>query len=522
MHEPCGVVYGVLKKFRIPCEKTILTLETRVIQALHTWQTIWAFIATWYWVPMLLLYAGVLITILSENRNPSKSLAYILVLVFLPVIGLLVYYFVGQKPVLKKPVFDKKRAVDRQKMQQYYAKLKPRMEEKLQVLEEDIGDMTFPFRYLYNQAQSLISMGNAVTLLNNGEEKFPALFAALEKARSHIHIEYYIFTADDVGNRMAAILIQKHKEGVEVRVIVDDVGSNRMKGIPKRFKEAGISLLKTMPVAFSSLANSNYRNHRKIVVIDGEIGFIGGINLDERYWNRGKHKLYWRDTAVRIEGRAVNLLQVQFFLSWAFAGGRDDFGEDARYLKPMPEDRGDAVVAIAASGPSSEAPFIMETILLAISQAERAVRICTPYFIPTDQLTSALQIAAARGVDVELILPAKSDSFIVQHASFSFIKPLLERGVKVYLYEKGFLHAKTISIDGRLAFVGTVNIDTRSFFLNFEITAIIYETALCKALEDSFAADKQASRLLTLEAWQSRPAIQRGFDSVCRLVAPLL
>jgi cardiolipin synthase A/B len=382
--------------------------------------------------------------------------------------------------------------------------------------------MTFPFRYLYNQAQSLISMGNRVTLLNNGEEKFPALFTALQKARSHIHIEYYIFTADDVGNRIADILIQKHEEGIEVRVIVDDVGSNHIKDIPKRFKKAGIPLLKTMPVAFSSLANSNYRNHRKIVVIDGQIGFIGGINLDERYWNNGRHKLYWRDTAVCIEGQAVNLLQVQFFLSWAFAGGKDDFGEDARYLKMIPEKRGDAVIAIAASGPSSEAPFIMETILLAISQAEKAIRICTPYFIPTDQLTTALVIAAARGVAVELILPAKADSFIVQHASFSFIKPLLERGVKVYLYEKGFMHAKTISVDSSLAFVGTVNMDTRSFFLNFEITSVIYEGTLCNALEESFAQDKKASRPVTLEGWKKRPVIQRGFDSVCRLVAPLL
>ncbi|MBD0351171.1 MAG: cardiolipin synthase [Flavisolibacter sp.] len=489
---------------------------------MNTWKAIWDFIVTWYWIPMLLIYAGIIITILSENRNPSKSLAYILVLIFLPVIGLLVYYFVGRKPVFKKLVFDKKRLLDRQKMQQYYERLKPLMEDRLQVLEQEIGDMAFPFRYLYYQNQSLISTGNAVTLLNNGEEKFPALFSALQNARSHIHIEYYIFTADDVGNRIADILIQKHEEGVEVRVIVDDVGSNHIKSIPKRLREAGIPCLKTLPVAFTSLANSNYRNHRKIVIVDGTIGFIGGINLDERYWNNGKHELYWRDTSVRIEGRAAILLQVQFFLSWAFAGGKDDYGENDHYFKLNPEKKGDAKIAIAASGPSSEAPFIMETILLAINQAEKTIRICTPYFIPPDQLTSALVIAAARGVEVELLLPARSDSFIVQHASFSFIKPLLQRGVRVCLYEKGFIHAKTISIDSSLAFVGTVNMDTRSFFLNFEITAVIYEAALCKALEDSFEQDKQSSRLITMEGWQRRLAIQRGFDSVCRLVAPLL
>jgi cardiolipin synthase A/B len=490
---------------------------------LTTWQAIWDFIKEWYWIPMLLIYAVIIITILSENRNPSKSLAYILVLIFLPVIGLLVYYFVGRKPIFKKRVFKKKRLIDQQSLQRYYQKLKPQMEERLYLLEKDIGDMAFPFRYLYYQNQSLVSTGNAVTLLINGEEKFPALFRALENAVSHIHIEYYIFTADDVGNRITDILIQKHREGVEVRVIVDDAGSNHIKNITKRLQKSGIAFLKTLPVAFTSLANSNYRNHRKIVIIDGEIGFIGGINLDERYWNNGKHKLYWRDTSVRIEGQAVKLLQVQFLLSWAFAGGKDDFGESEKYLSTeQQKKKGDAIVAIAASGPSSNIPYVMETILLALSQAKKSIRICTPYFVPNEQLTSALVIAAANGIEVELILPEKSDSFIVQHASFSFIKPLLQRDVKVYLYQKGFIHAKTISVDGNLAFVGTVNMDTRSFFLNFEITSLIYDSFLCKALEESFLRDKKDSCLITLAQWRSRTIVQRGFDSVCRLVAPLL
>jgi cardiolipin synthase len=305
-------------------------------------------------------------------------------------------------------------------------------------------------------------------------------------------------------------------------VIIDDVGSNHFKNIEKRLRKAGVTVLKTMPVAFSSLANSNYRNHRKIAVIDGVIGFIGGINLDERYWNNGKHKLYWRDTTVQIEGQAVNLLQVQFFLSWFFAGGKDDFREDDHYFTTTLEKKGDAIVAIAASGPGSPVPYIMETILLAISQAKKSVRICTPYFIPNESLTSALVIAAANGVKIELIIPKKSDSFIVQHASFSFIKPLLQRGVNIFLYEKGFIHAKTISIDNSLAFVGTVNMDTRSFFLNFEITSIIYEPKLCKDLEASFKNDKDNSKMVTLEQWKNRTMAERGFDSLCRLLAPLL
>lgn len=487
------------------------------------WHQIWQFFLAWYWIPLSLVYLGVILTILTENRNPGKSLAYILVLVFLPVIGIIIYYMVGRKPVFKKIDFDRKRVNDRQQMRRYFAQLEPVMEERLQKLEQDIGRLAIPFFYLYNQRQTLISAGNKVKLLNNGETKFPELFSALEAAESHIHLEYYIFTPDDVGNRIADILIRKASEGISVKVIFDDLGSNHNKIIPERFSRAGIPFVKTLPVTFTSLANSNYRNHRKIVVIDGEVGFVGGINLDDRYLNNGKHALYWRDTAVRIDGNAVKLLQVQFFLSWMFSGGKDDFLESKKDLvleKSRPQ--GDAIVAIAVSGPSSDAPYILETILQCIYQASHSVRICTPYFIPNDQLTSALVVAASSGIEVELIIPGKSDSFIVQHASFSFIKPLLERGVKVYLYQKGFIHSKTISIDGKLAMIGTVNMDIRSFSLNFEIASLIYDERLCTEMEVAFEVDKADSSEITLSEWKSRSVWKRGLDSVCRLLAPLL
>ena len=198
------------------------------------WHTIMDFIAQWYWVPLTLMYVGVIITILSENRKPSKSLAYILVIVFLPVVGLLVYYFVGKKPVFKKLVFDRKRLVDKQKMDEYYEQLSPKWKSEFSCWKTILVIWLFHSVTFIYQNQSLISIGNAVTLLNNGEEKFPALFTALENARSHIHMEYYIFTPDDVGNRIADILINKHKEGVEVRVIVDDVGSNHIKNTAKK------------------------------------------------------------------------------------------------------------------------------------------------------------------------------------------------------------------------------------------------------------------------------------------------
>ncbi len=485
-------------------------------------QNIWHFITQWFWIPLLGIYLGVFITIISENRNPGKSLAYILMLVFLPGIGLIIYYFVGRKPLFKGSKFKKIQKSNESKLNEYFASIKVPMHTTLGKLEQKMGTISQTFNYLYLQKQSPITEGNAVTLLNNGEEKFSHLFNSIQNARAYIHLEYYMWTADDIGNKMADLLINKHREGVEVRVIFDDVGSNKIKKIPKRLKEAGIPFAKTLPVMFGSLANSNYRNHRKVVVIDGEMGYLGGINLDDRYLNNGKHRLFWRDTTICIEGPAIQLLQFQFLLSWFFSNGENNFKSREFYLEHKAPLKAEAVVAIVASGPDSTAPYILETFLLAISQAKRKVQICTPYFIPTDQLTSALVIAAAKGVEVEIILPGTSDSFIVQHASFSFIKPLLERRVKVYLYQKGFIHSKTMVVDDQLAFIGTVNMDTRSFYLNFEITSAIYDTQLCEQMSTSFEADKSESKLLTLEAWVARPVMQRAFDSVCRLVSPLL
>ncbi len=419
-------------------------------------------------------------------------------------------------------MFKKIQHQNQQQLTDYYEHLQPTMDERLGVLESKIGRQYLPFQYLYLQKQSLISQGNSLTLLQNGEEKFPHLFSSIKNASRYIHLEYYMITSDDIGNQLTDLLIEKHNEGLEVRIIYDDVGSNKIKKIPKRLKQSGILFTKTLPVVFGSLANSNYRNHRKIAIIDGKRGYIGGINLDDRYINNGKHKLYWRDCSICIEGPAVKLLQSQFFLSWIFSDGQNNFRDRDFYFQPSLKTEGDAIVSIVSSGPNSKAPYIMETMLLAINQAKHKIQICTPYFIPTDQLTSALSIAVSSGVEVELIIPEKSDSFIVQHASFSFIKPLLERGVKIHLYQKGFIHSKTICIDDRLAFVGTVNMDIRSFYLNFEISAIIHEANLCKQLSQSFAQDKKDCSLLTLENWKSRPVLHRAFDSVCRLVAPLL
>ncbi|MCO5285883.1 MAG: cardiolipin synthase [Chitinophagaceae bacterium] len=473
------------------------------------------------WVALYFIVSiGVVITILLENRNPSKSLAYILVLLFLPVVGLIVYYFFG-RDLRKEKIFKKKVFKETHIVTEFIHKYFSDSERELARMEKEIGDLISPFKLLLSQKQSLVHRNNRVTLLTNGEEKFPALFDALDQARHHIHLEYYIFTKDDIGNQLAEILIRKASEGIKVRVIIDDRGSNHIKDIPRKLKEAGIEVYQFMPVRFASLSQANYRNHRKIVVIDGKTGFVGGINIDDRYINNGKHQLFWRDTHVKIEGSAVKELQFNFFKSLSFVTQKQYELESAYFPEAIDYDDG-ATISVAASGPASPHPYNLEVLLSAINQAKKSIRIANPYFIPPAELLTALELAAASGIEVELIIPAQSDSYIVQHASFSYLKTLIRRGIKVYLYHKGFMHAKTVVIDGKLSFVGTVNMDIRSFYINFEIAAIVHQPEFASRMEYQFALDKADSSLIRAKEWVTRSRSKKFIDSVCRLLAPLL
>jgi cardiolipin synthase len=289
----------------------------------------------------------------------------------------------------------------------------------------------------------------------------------------------------------------------------------------RRLRKANIKAHRFMPVTFPLLAQANFRNHRKIIVIDGRIGFEGGLNLDERYINNGKYKLFWRDTHIKVEGPIINLLQLQFLLSWHFTA-KMKFPFEQPYFGNQFENVGNSAATLVASGPDSPRPYCMEAILAGINQAKKNIWIATPYFIPTDQIITALQIAATNGVDVKMILPGKSDSHVVKHASLSYIRPLLRSGIQIFLYQKGFMHAKTMTFDGQVAIVGTANMDTRSFYINFEIAAVIYDQKVCEKVEASFIKDLKGSKEVTVKEWSKRSFYNRLVDSVCRLLTPLL
>ncbi|MGL5236049.1 MAG: cardiolipin synthase [Empedobacter falsenii] len=487
---------------------------------------IWNFIKEWYWVPLTILYIMVIVTILIENRNPTKTIAWILVIVFLPFIGIILYFFFGQK--FKKDEFFKRIDKNHQKIiNEKWAEMDQSVQDDLDKVNAKIGSLSQVYRYLNNARVAYPATNNKVKLLTNGEEKFPLFLEALREAKDHIHLEYYIFDEDHIGNEIIDILIEKAKNGVEVRVTADDFGSPKLNKHQSRFDGTGVEFQTFLPVRFSSLANSNYRNHRKILIVDGKKAFVGGINISDKYINQNgvkslNNKVYWRDTSVMIEGDSINSLQLHFYLNWMMTEGKKYNISDPKYFYSSKEKNDFSTVSFGLSSPGSDLHSAMEAMVLAITLAKKKVQLCTPYFIPSDEFKTAMMIAVSSGVEVELIIPKEGDSIVVQQASLSFLKPLMKRGIKVYLYEKGFIHAKTITVDDKLAFIGTVNLDYRSFMINFEITSVIENTTLLQQMSVQFDIDKEDSELLTIEKWENRPWYNRAFASICRLLAPIL
>jgi len=459
------------------------------------------------------------IKLLLENKNPLKTHSYLLVMVLVPVLGLLIYIIFGQD-YRRNKMFSRKAAIDQVRINNY-------AEEQLQLAsqhelvdDERVNEKANIIKLLLSNNRSFLTKNNKVTLLINGENKFVELIKCLQEAKNNIHIEYYIFDNDTIGNTIAGLLAKKAKAGIKVRFIYDDVGSSHFKkSFKKLFDESGVEYYPFMPVYIPKLSRANYRDHRKIVVIDGKIGFVGGMNVADRYINKN-NKITWRDTHLKLEGEAVYSLQVVFMLNWYFVS-KSSLDFSLQYFPDMEVD-GHQCVQLAASGPDSDWASIMQAIFVAISTARSQVLITTPYFIPNEPILEALKTAALGGVDIQIIFPYKGDNAIVQAASMSYMKEVLVAGVQVFLYSDGFNHSKTMVVDGILSSVGTANMDFRSFDLNFEVNAIVYDETLAEQLIDQFNEDIKHCVPLRLSRWQQRPVRRRLAESASRLLAPLL
>ncbi len=473
---------------------------------------IWShvFMAAFY-----ILYFAVIITtvfvVILDNRNPVKTMAWILVLFFLPVAGLVFYLFFGRS-TRREHLISRKG----------YARLtkRPMAEYQTQVsLHAPIEKQTL-MNFFSHVNGALPFGGNRTTVYIDGASMLADLIKELYRAKHHIHVEFYIFEDDAVGRLVRDVLIDKAREGVKVRVLHDDVGCWKVShAFYEQMLCEGIEVMSFLKVRFPQFTGKvNYRNHRKIVVIDGKVGFVGGMNLAERYV-KGVPWGVWRDTHAKLEGKAVYGLQTAFLTDW-YAMDRTLF-TSAEYF-PKTDVRGNVVAQIVTSDPVGEWRDIMQGLMMAICSARRYFYVQTPYFLPDEEVKTALQTAALAGVDVRIMLPKKADTWLIHKASLSYLAEMMKAGVKIYLYRKGFIHSKLMVSDDEFSTIGSTNMDFRSFEHNFEANAFFYDKDTASALKEIFLAGQRDCMLLSLKVWDKRSWKSKVTESVVRLLSPLL
>lgn len=470
---------------------------------------------------ILAIYAvvvvGTMITILMDNRQPAKTMAWILVLWFIPLLGIILYFFFGQN-------IRREHIVSRKSLDQLTKRsMLEFVEQKNLTLPDDHRTLIDLFT---NQQWALPFRGNAVEIYTSGYEFFPALLSAIAGARHHIHIDVFIFSDDPLGQLVSDALIAKAREGVEVRVIYDDVACWQVKNsFFERMREEGIEVHPFMPVKFPAFTSkANYRNHRKVIVVDGSVGFIGGMNIALRYVKgigRGDNHQAWRDTHIRIEGTAVYALQRAFLVDWFFV---DRTLITSRKYYPADISRHDeCLTQIVTSNPTDPWPAIEQGYVNVLMNAKEYVYMETPYFLPTEPILFAMRSAALAGVDVRLMIPMKGDSRIVQMATMSYVQEIVDAGVKVLLYEAGFNHSKILVSDDNLSSCGSSNIDFRSFEHDFECNAFFYDAGMCARLRAVFEDDERGCvPLENYKNYAARPFLRRLWESLVRLLSPLL
>lgn len=458
----------------------------------------------------------VLSLIFIERKEPNTTWAWLLIFIILPGVGFLIYLMFGQN-LSKEKLFNEKTITDEKKAKKLLETLSEESEH-----HEQLDQCLDLIRMNYNHSGALFFAGNKVKMYTVGEEKYNDLFEDIRNAKKFIHIEYYIFRMDGLGLTLLYELQQKVKEGIEVRFVVDAMGSKalRKKHI-EYIKKLGIDFHIFFPVLIPRIIpRFNFRNHRKIVVVDGEIGYVGGFNVGDEYVNRGEQFSFWRDTHIRMEGKAVDELNKRFILDFEHAS-ETELGD---YTKYFPEKKfiGDVGVQIVSSGPDHKEEYIKIAYMKIINNAKKYVYIQTPYLVLDEPMKEALKIAALSGVDVRLIVPDKPDHFYMAWMLSATIGELMDFGVKFYKYQKGFIHSKTIVSDGLISSIGTANMDIRSFKLNFEVNAILYSEDMAKQCTDVFLKDQADCKLVTKEEYAGRSKTLKVKESIIRLVSPLL
>jgi cardiolipin synthase len=472
-------------------------------------------------VGLLLAFDAIAIftLIFFERRDPESVLAWLFTVVTLPIAGFVLYLLFGFK-YFKTRTFGLKSTAD----QAILARVRQGLEVGVQdETEKNLGQLVaLPdlARLLWADSGAFLTAGNRVDLYTSGKEKFDALLEAIRGARSHVHLEYYILRDDGLGERLLAALEAKAREGVEVRVLYDDLGNKVSRRRFRAFTATGARASGFYRALVPSVGfRLNYRNHRKIAVIDGAIGFIGGFNVGDEYLGLGPLGA-WRDTAVRIQGHAVRALQLRFIMDWNYAT-HEGLTFTPTYFGTPPSD-GSAAIQIVSGGPDNTWNPPREQYVKMVASAKKTCYLQTPYFVPDVSIMTALRIAALSGVDVRIMIPSKADLPFVHWASLSNVGELLEAGVRAFGYDAGFLHAKTVTIDDCVTSVGSANWDLRSFKWNFETNAVIYDREVGEKYRHIFERDMSSSTEITKASYGARTRMTRTKESICRLFSGAL
>lgn len=473
-----------------------------------------------HWI-ILVIYAIIvvltMITILMDNRQPAKTMAWILVLWFIPLLGIVLYFFFGQN--IRREHIVSKKSLDqltKRSMLEFVEQRDLRLPDEHRKLMNLFTDqqMALPFK------------GNAVEVYKDGYEFFPALLQAIANAKHHIHIDVFIFSDDALGRLVADALKAKAREGVEVRLIYDDVACWSVKNsFFESMRGEGIEVHPFMPVKFLAFTSkANYRNHRKVIVIDGKIGFIGGMNIALRYvkgFGKGSKHTAWRDTHIKIEGTAVYALQRTFLIDWYFVDST--LISSRKYYPENIARPAECLTQIVTGNPTDPWPTMEQGYVNILLNAKKYVWMETPYFMPTEPVLFAMRTAALSGTDVRLMLPLKTDSRIVQWATTSYVMETVKAGVKVIFYTAGFNHSKILISDDSISTCGSLNVDFRSFEHDFECNAFFYDHDMAMRFKEVFEEDeRECIPLEQLKGKTNRSFIRRLWESLVRLLSPLM
>ena len=463
---------------------------------------------------------SICLMIVFENRNPVKTLSWLLVILLIPVAGLIIYvvfgrYYRKQKIYTRKSIIDISRLSDNVNLQV------TSLPSVLSGESEAVRSKEHLIHLLLNNNRSLLTVDNRIGLLINGDKTFSAMKEAISSAKNFIHLEFYRIEPDNLGTEFKELLKRKASEGVKVRVIYDDVGSwNIRRAYLREMRAAGVQIFPFMPVRFPSFSSKiNYRNHRKIIVVDGKTGFVGGINIADKYIDGLPFLGPWIDTHLKLEGESVAALDRVFVSDWDFVSG-EELPPDTS-LTNYTKTGNRCLVQVASSGPDTDWATIMQVYFAAIATAKSSIYLTSPYFSPDESILTALKTAALSGVDVRMIFPEKADSIITNWNTRSYIEELLDAGIRVFLYQNGFIHSKYLLVDGVFSSVGSPNVDVRSFDLDFEVTALVYDENFAAALGHVFSDDLKNCKEIMKAEWVTRRRRDRHRESLARIFGPL-